>query len=78
MEKYLGANWLTTVVGFALGGAYAALTALTQGLTVKDAAIAAAFAVLGLVAKSFNVTGIGQNATTDVSKDGTKPVSGGA
>ena len=50
-------NWRTTLAGFVIGGAYATLAALSHGMTPKDAAIAGGFAILGMLAKDWNVTG---------------------
>ena len=56
-------NWKTTLAGLGFGAAYVLLTGLQSGLSIKDALIGAAIAALGVLAKDFDVTGVGNNAT---------------
>ena len=69
-------NWLTTVVGILSGTLMALIDALQSGtlqFTWKSAGFFVAFTALGLVTKAFNITGIGDKATSDPAKDATKP-----
>lgn len=47
-------NWKTTLVGLAMGFINLLVAGLTSGITLKDAAISAAIATLGLLAKDFD------------------------
>lgn len=50
-------NWKTTVAGLGSGLGYLFFSGLHAGMTPKDAIIAAALGLLGLLAKDHNVTG---------------------
>jgi len=52
-------NWKTTLLGLGLGGA----NLVANGVHWKQALVSVGLAGLGLLAKDFNVTGAGSNAT---------------
>jgi hypothetical protein len=67
-------NWKTTLAGLVLGVASSLATGFANGQYEFNAKSIMAFivpVVIGMLAKDFNVTGIGSNATTDTEKDGT-------
>lgn len=69
-------NWKTTVAGFVLGVLSSMEAGYSQGAFTLNSKSVIAFLVptiLGALAKSFDVTGIGTKATTDPSKDATVP-----
>lgn len=69
-------NWKTTVAGLVAGLIGAIATGFTNGAFELNWKSFAAFIVpviIGLFTKDFDKTGIGANATSDVSKDGTIP-----
>ena len=82
MNKLFGPSWKTTISGIVvfLGGigavvSHTALGATPVGLTIET--VSEVFALAGAAfgftqAKDKQVTGIGNNATTDPAKDGTK------
>ena len=58
--KSLMKNWKTTVIGLAAGSGIAFLSGVQGGMSVRDAAIAAGVAALGLAAKDGDQTGVAQ------------------
>lgn len=50
-------NWKTTALGLATGAGVAFLSAIQGGMTLKDAALAAGVAALGMAAKDSTVSG---------------------
>jgi hypothetical protein len=50
-------NWKTTLIGASIGVAYFILTAVQNGMNVKDALIGGGLILLGLVSKDFDVSG---------------------
>ena len=52
-----GKNWKTSLAGAIIGGGYAALSALQNGIKPRDVLIAAGLVAMGILSKDFNVTG---------------------
>jgi len=52
-------NWKTTLVGFVMAFANLLAAGLTTGISFKDAAISAAIAAIGIVAKDYDTSGNG-------------------
>jgi len=65
MKKLLGKNWQTTLVGL-LAAVYFAIEPVISGdaYTWQDIVKVALPAIFGYVAKSHNVTGVGEEAKT--------------
>ncbi len=72
MKKLLGKNWQTTLVGL-LAAIYFAVDPVISGdaYTWQDIIRVALPAIFGYVAKSHNVTGVGDEAktTNEIKKD---------
>jgi lysozyme family protein len=57
----MGKNWKTTLVGAVMGALIVGLQLIQTGTTdLKTIAVAVAVALLGALAKDFNVTGTGK------------------
>ena len=56
--KGLLKNWKTTIIGLAAGAGIVFLSGVQGGMSVRDAAIAAGVAALGLAAKDGDQTGV--------------------
>lgn len=66
MENLLGKNWQTTLAGLLGAIAVAIYPLLTMGeINWNNILIAAFIAVVGYLAKSKNVTGVGTEARTE-------------
>jgi len=50
-------NWKTTLVAWLTGAGYMILQGFSQGLKPKDVLLGTGVALLGTLAKDFNVTG---------------------
>jgi hypothetical protein len=69
ITQLLGANWRTTLTGLGASFGILFLSAIQNGgVTIKDAAIAAAVGVIGAVAKDAGVTGGTKPATPEAAK----------
>jgi hypothetical protein len=58
LQKIFGKSWKTTVAGVFFAAGYAALTAMSGPFTKKDIFIAVGVAVLGVLSKATNVSGM--------------------